>query len=110
NARRRPEANSAAGGGGGAQPAARVTRRLAPQSEQSAYSRTKPTACVVFAAARYAVEGSMPIARAAHASQRLCPPRATRKAARRCFAVAGVMARRRSSYSGRADAAAATAG
>src|SRR5205807_4069254 len=74
------------------QPVARVMRRLAPQSEQIAYSRTKPVACIVFAAARYAVEGSTPIARAAHASQKLRPRRSMRSAVSRCLAVAvGVM-------------------
>ena len=75
-----------------AQPDERVIRRLAPQSEQIAYSRTKPTALVIFIAARYAVEGSMPSAFATHASQKFFPPRVTRNAETRSFAVIGIAA------------------
>ena len=45
--------------------------RLSPQSEQTPYSLTDDPARPVFTAARYAVEGSIPSARAKHSSQKL---------------------------------------
>jgi hypothetical protein len=48
-----------------------VTRRLFPDSEHALYSLMNAGPCVIFTAARYAVEGSIPSARATHASQKL---------------------------------------
>ena len=77
---------------------ARVMSRLAPQSEQSAYSRTNPVSRVDRVAARYAVDGSIPIPLAAHASQKLRPAWASRKSDSRWRAVITVMPRDRSTF------------
>ena len=80
---------------------ARVTSRLSPQSEQAPYSLTCVPACPVFTAARYAVEGSMPSARAKHWSQKLRGSCRTRNAATRSLAI--IVTNSRADAPGRED-------
>jgi hypothetical protein len=60
---------------------ARVTSRLSRQFEQTPYSLMHILDRPAFTAARYAVEGSIPSARATHSSQKLRGSFARRNAA-----------------------------